>query len=189
MIDTTERRIHTGQLELRSGRGSSPGTLHGYAARFDSESVDLGGFTERISPGAFTEALQTSDVRALVNHDPNLVLGRTPKTLRLHEDHQGLRFELDLPDTTVGRDTAESVRRGDVSGCSFSFTLADAGDSWSTGAAGTSRREIHQIGTLFDIGPVTYPAYPDTAVAARHLDAVGGMDRLARCRLRLAMAT
>jgi len=140
----------------------------GYAAKYNKNSVDLGGFIEQIKPGAFDNAIMASDVRALKNHDANLILGRTPRTLRLSSNAVGLRFEVDVPDTTVGRDTVEEIRRGDLTGCSFAFTVTE--DTWRENDDGTYSRDINEVKELFDVGPVTYPAYPDTSVAARSLE-------------------
>ena len=144
--------------------------LVGYAAKFGKWSVDLGGFREKIREGAFDDVLE-DDVRALKNHDSNLVLGRTTSgTLRLKTNKTGLRFEIDMPDTTTGRDTLEEVRRKDITGCSFAFRIAE--EEWhETKQSGEITRTIIKIDRLFDVGPVTYPAYPDTTVAARSLDA------------------
>jgi HK97 family phage prohead protease len=170
--DNCERRvIAIDDMELRvADNADGPTTITGYAARFNSWSVDLGGFTEKIKPGAFDEALDRSDVRALKNHDPNLLLGRTSaETLRLKTNTVGLQMEIDIPETTAGRDTAEEIRRKDITGCSFSFTTAE--DDWKYNEDGTVQRTIVKVGELFDVGPVTFPAYPDTSVAARSLDA------------------
>jgi len=155
-------------VELRVDDSDGAARIVGYAAKYNRDSVDLGGFTEQIKPGAFDNALKSSDVRALKNHDANLLLGRTPKTLRLSSNSVGLRFEVDVPDTTVGRDTVEEIRRGDLTGCSFAFTVTE--DTWRENEDGTYNRDINEVKELFDVGPVTYPAYPDTTVAARSLD-------------------
>ena len=168
--NNTERRvIGFDDTELRVEDGDNP-KLVGYGAKFNKWSVDLGGFREKIAPGAFAAALVNSDVRGLKNHDSNLVLGRTPKTMRLKENSVGLHFEIDLPDTTTGRDTLEEVRRGDIDGCSFAFTVLE--DKWEYRENDISERTIQKVGELFDVGPVTYPAYPDTSVAARSLDEI-----------------
>src|SRR5262245_11080320 len=104
-------------------------TVVGYAAVYGRESRDLGGFRERIAPGAFDAVLAgESDVRCLLNHDPNIVLGRSKSgTLRLTSEERGLRFEVDLPESRA--DLAESLRRGDLDGASFRFECGR--DSWS----------------------------------------------------------
>src|SRR5215204_250833 len=98
-------------------------TLHGYAAVYNVDSDDLGGFRERIAPGAFRNVLD-SDVRALLNHDPSQVLGRTKSgTLRLFDEQRGLRFEIDLPDSPLGENVRASVARKDIDGASFRFQV------------------------------------------------------------------
>ena len=113
-MDTVrEIRILEG-LEVRKASEEKPETLVGHAAVFGKTTRIGDLFEEVIKPGAFTRALKEGqDVRALVNHDPNRVLGRTPKTLTLSEDKEGLRVEIEPPNTTIGTDTLESVRRGD----------------------------------------------------------------------------
>ncbi len=161
-------------VELRAAAEgqTGPGTLVGYAATYDQLSGDLGGFVERIAPGAFTEALSRADCRCLRNHCDEAILGRqSAGTLRLEEDETGLRFECDLPDTTIGRDTAESVRRRDMQGCSFQFTTPESGgDSWDF-EADPPVRTLLLIDQLLDVGPVTFPAYESTSVDVRSLQA------------------
>lgn len=172
-----EMRVVCGvDIELRiEGEGDNK-RLVGYAAKFNRWSVDLGiweKFREKIAPGAFTETIKDSDTRALKNHDPNLILGRTSSgTLRLVENKTGLKFEIDMPNTSTGLDVLEEVRRGDITGCSFAFTVDE--DSWKYLEDGSVERTINKVGELFDVGPVTYPAYPDTTVAARSLEAFQG---------------
>jgi len=157
-------------MELRISPGDGgKSVMTGYAAKYNKWSEDLGGFFERIKEGAFDEALKDCDVRALKNHDKNLLLGRTAsKTLRLESNTVGLKFELDIPDTTTGRDTAEEIKRGDISGCSFAFRVGS--DEWKNLEDGRVERTVTKIERLYDIGPVTYPAYHDTTVAVRSLD-------------------
>lgn len=167
-----EKRIFDTKLELRSSEDGSPERIVGHAAVFGKRSVDLGGFTEEIEPGAFANAIsEGDDVRALWNHDANLVMGRTPTTLRLAEDDEGLKVEIELdgaPDHV--RDLTKSIKRGDVSQMSFAFSLRSSdGDSWHEEEGGAMLRTLKDL-RLFDVSPVTYPAYPDTDVAARSLD-------------------
>ena len=170
VLKNVERRcLPVDDIELRVVGSDKKPILTGYAAKYNRWSVDLGGFREKIKKGAFDEALEKSTIMCLKNHDPNLVLGRnTSGTLRLKTNSVGLNFDDDVPDTTTGRDTVEEVRRGDISGCSFSFTIAE--DDWKYLEDGTVERTIIKVGEMYDVGPVTYPAYPDTMVSARSLD-------------------
>ena len=161
------RVINFDDMELRVTDDDSP-KITGYAAKFGKWSEDLGGFREKIKPGAFDDVLE-DDVRALKNHDSNLILGRTTSgTLKLDTNSVGLRFEIDPPNTSTGKDTIEEIRRKDITGCSFSFTTKT--DAWKNNEDGTVERTIVKVDRLYDVGPVTYPAYPDTTVAARSLD-------------------
>lgn len=137
-------------------------TLYGYAAVYGAESADLGGFTERIAAGAFAEVLRTSpDVRGLLNHDVSQILGRTRSgTLRLFDEARGLRFELDLPDSPLGENVREAVRRGDIDGASFRFKVGR--DSWLD-----RTRTIEQVAELQDVTVATIGAYPSASVELR----------------------
>lgn len=142
--------------------------IFGYAAVFDSPSLDLGGFVEYIMPGAFTEAIKTSDCRCLLNHDYNHLLGRsTAATLELVEDRVGLRFQCHLLHfDPLSYAVARRIDRGDLSACSFAFS--DVDDKWELARrpGDTDKRFIVRVGKLYDVGPVVYPAYPKTTVAA-----------------------
>jgi uncharacterized protein len=165
-----ERRMFAAQI--RADRADQKSKMVGYAAVFDSPSEDLGGFTETIAPGAFTRALQENqDVRALKNHNPDYVLGRTKAgTLRLSQDDNGLKIECDMPDTTYARDLMTSLDRGDIDQMSFGFYVVE--EKWydnqgkETPMWMGSKRVISDV-NLFDISAVTYPAYPATSVEAR----------------------
>ena len=127
----------------------------GYGAVFNSESNDLGGFVEYISPNAFDGRLE-DDVRFLVNHD-GLPLARTTNgTLRLSVDDKGLRYEADLANTSLSRDLVELLKDGTVSQSSFAFTVED--DSWES-RDGVNVRTINKVSRLYDVSSVTYPAY------------------------------
>jgi HK97 family phage prohead protease len=154
--------------------GADENKLVGYAAVFDKPSEGLPGFTEIVRPGAFSRSLQEGrDVIAVVHHDMRQVLGRrSAGTMRLEEDSKGLRFEIDLPDTTVGRDTGVSVKRGDLRGASFAFTVPENGDRW-TFEDRSIQRELLDV-DLYDITITATPIYQDTQVAKR------AMDRLAQ---------
>lgn len=163
-VETRELRGVAG-LELRSAHGSTGlPTIVGYAAVFDEWSVELprfgGSFRERISPGAFDTvlAVNSPDIRAFTEHDPGNVLGRTPETLRIDVDKRGLRVEIDPPNTSLGRDTVELIRRGDVDGMSFSFTVPEGGSEWSEN---DSERVVNEVAQLFEVSIVSFPAYQD----------------------------
>jgi len=152
-------------LESEDGRP----IIEGYAAVFDKPSEDLGGFVEFIKPGAFTNAIKSDDVRALVNHDAGLsTIGRTASgTLELEQDKKGLKYRVKVPDTSAGRDVVELIKRGDITGSSFGFQVVS--DKWET-VDGEEQRTLLEV-KLFDVSPVTFPAYPDTDVAVRSRDA------------------
>lgn len=174
-----ERRV-VPAVELRvaepTGANEEP-ILEGYAAVFNALSEELWGFREMIAPGAFADAIASSDIRSLFNHNPDLILGRvSAKTLEVREDDQGLWQRTLLPATSYGRDLAVSVRRGDVTQMSFAFIVAE--EQWAATADGVVVRTILRVQELFDVSPVTYPAYPDTTVALRSLDAARADGRL-----------
>jgi uncharacterized protein len=161
-------------MEIRAGqvKAASPGRLAGYAAVFNSE-ANLGEFIEIIRPGAFAESLkQGKKIQALYAHDVRSLLGTTPKTLSLSEDRQGLAFDLQLPDTTIGRDVSVLVERGDIEGCSFAFDAIE--DRWTKRPDGVLLRELIRV-ILHEITITADPAYPDTTVAKRSAIAAGAM--------------
>ncbi len=177
-----ERRLVM-KSELRvDGAVGGKRTISGYAAVFNTESERLGGwFVEVIRPGAFTNTLKTADVRCLFNHDPNHVLGRTASgTLTLREDQRGLFMECTLPDTQTARDLAESIGRKDVSQQSFAFRTVKDRWTYSDDPAKPAFRELLEA-ELFDVSPVTYPAYQDTDVGVRSIE-LGDDNRLAEER-------
>lgn len=162
-----ERRMVTG-TQLRAA-GDQRKKIYGRAVVYDVESDVLGGwFTEVIRPGALTDALRKSDVRCLFNHDPNHVLGRTKSgTLRLIDTAQGLDIECDPPETQTARDLLELLGRKDVDQMSFAFTILEDRWTFSRDPGKPDFREILKIEELYDVSPVTYPAYPQTEVWAR----------------------
>jgi len=141
------------------------GVIRGYAALFNTP-TELWGFNERIAPGAFTKTLNDgADVRALFNHDPNYVLGRTTAgTLKLWEDERGLMYEIAPQDTGVGKDIVASIKRGDVTQSSFGFYIEK--EEWEYKDGEPDMRVIKEA-RLFDVSPVTFPAYEETTVYAR----------------------
>ena len=178
LIEEVETAVPLLQVETRSASdGTAQDYIVGYAAKFGVLSLDLGDFVERIDPGAFGLVAERRgrrkplETRALWNHDPNYPLARYPGTLRMTVDEVGLRYEFPVPDTTYGRDIASNIRAGIVKGSSFSFTVPSGGDSWAV-EDGRSVRTIQRIDSLLDVGPVTFPAYPDAdvKVAQRSFD-------------------
>ena len=151
-----EKRIFN--IETRIDDENDAMKVIGHASVYNKMSEDLGGFKEIISPGAFDDVMG-DDVRALINHDGNLILARTTSgTLQLSTDEDGLRYEFEMPETSYGKDLAISMKRGDISQSSFAFTVSD--DLWET-RDGMDIRTILKIKRLFDVSAVTYPAYPD----------------------------
>lgn len=142
--------------------------IGGYAALYSVRSQYMG-FYEIIQPGAFDAAVTKSDIRCLFNHDPNLILGRTGAgTLQVRADEKGLYYEVVLPDTVVGYNVFNAVKRGDVTQSSFGFIVEK--DEWTEETVNGKRafvRSIISIKELFDVSPVTYPAYHETSVATR----------------------
>lgn len=169
MSKDTERRILCKEVRVEDGEGNKP-VIRGYAALFNQLSEDLGGFREQLATGAFSEAIGNSDVRALINHDSNLVLGRNKSgTLAMREDASGLYVEITPPDTQAARDLVEVMKRGDVNQMSFAFTVAREDQTWTRDGTGPWLRTIKRVSRLYDVSVVTYPAYPQTLAAVRAL--------------------
>jgi len=158
-----ERR--TFQLEeIRAVEDGKTLRISGHAAVFNKKSEVIFGFREIVLPGAFKKTIDEADIRALWNHDPNFVLGRNKAgTLRLKEDDRGLKTDIDLPDTQFARDLYHSIKRGDVDQMSFGFRTVT--DKWKTENS-EAVRELVEV-ELFDVSPVTFPAYPQTDINAR----------------------
>jgi HK97 family phage prohead protease len=149
-------------------------TIRGYCARFLSLSHDLGGFREELQPGCFGKVLQSRklDVIANFNHSSDHVLGRTKnKTLALREDDKGLFMEIVPPDTQFARDLLFQVRRGDIAGASFAFTVSPKDEVFEQDSRGNTIRKIAAVNGLFDVSVVTTPAYPQASVAVRSFEA------------------
>jgi HK97 family phage prohead protease len=170
MNENLERRVVTADAtELRlEGAEGGPDHLVGSWSVFDSRSEDLGGFHEYIMPGAFNSVLQ-QDVRALFNHDSNQILGRTTNgTLKLWQDERAAYYDVQLDTDHVSQFVRAKVQRGDVTGNSFAFVVDPDQDEWRV-EDGQRIRRIHRVTALYDVGPVTYPAYRATSVSARAL--------------------
>lgn len=167
---TGNREIRTfvsSEMRVVRKDGESP-KIVGHAAVFNSPTrIGFGswGFMESVAPGAFKESIKIDDIRALFNHDPNLVLGRnTAGTLELKEDKKGLEYEIDPPDTQTARDLLESIDRKDITGSSFGFEVQE--QRWTEHDDDIDERELLKL-KLFDVSPVTFPAYDDTDVSKR----------------------
>ena len=161
-IDEAERRMISEPVEMRE-EGEDK-FIEGYAFVFGAV-ADLGSFTEEIAPGA-ADGVMNDDVRGLLNHEPNIVLGRTKSgTMQLTLDARGLKYRIKYnpndPDHVSAR---EKILRGDISQSSFAFRIKD--DKWET-RNGKDHRTLLKFSRLIDVSPVTYPAYPDATVAAR----------------------
>lgn len=160
-----EKRIF-GLSELRAEGEGEGRTLSGYAAVFNLLSEEMWGMRERIRPGAFAKTIQEGDIRACWNHNADYVLGRTKTgTLKLWEDERGLKVEIKPPATSWADDCVESIRRGDVDQMSFGFQTVR--DFWE-GEEGQQVRTLVEV-RLFEVSPVTFPAYPQTDISVRAL--------------------
>ena len=171
-----------------------PGTIGGYAAvRYDPADAgtqytlwddDGERAVERIAEGALRAALgRAGDVAGLFNHEPDALLGRTSSgTMRLDADARGLRYDIDLPDTQMGRDVAELVDRGDLTGSSFGFVART--DSWAEEGEGDARVMVRTLDDvdLLDVGPVTYPAYSATSAGRSALWAARALGSVSEAR-------
>ncbi len=163
--------------EIRAAEPTADGAntliLSGRPILYDTPTSinDVGGsYTEIIQRGALDGA-DLSDVRLLYNHDLGKVpLARSPKTMQLGTDERGLTFTAELPDTAAAKEVYEAVKRGDLSGMSFAFTVPEGGDSYD---AATNTRTIRQIAKVYECSVVPYPAYPQTSIEARSARATG----------------
>lgn len=163
--DKVEKRIYPlGRIEVRAA-ADGKGTIAGYAAVFDQPSVMIWGmFRERIQKGAFAASLN-DDVRALWNHNADFPIGRVKNgSLRLSEDDTGLAFEIDPPKTQMATDFAETIRQGYVDAMSFGFSVLD--ETWDEDEDGQAIRTLLKV-KLYEVSPVTFPAYPQTSAEVR----------------------
>lgn len=177
MIDNLERRSTPRPINFRAAEegADSPGTLEGYAAVFNSESRDLGGWVEVIDPAAFGEAGALDLERhirviARSEHDSRHLLGTTDAgTLSIVIDDVGVRYTVKLPQTSAGRDAAVLAQRGDYAFSSFAFYTLPNGSEWRENAQGILVRRV-TAAQLVDVAPVADPAYWGATVAARDFD-------------------
>lgn len=174
-METIERRSITGSVSLRMADGQDwPESVEGIAAVVN-DTTDIGWFEEQIAPGAFDNALRSSDIRVLGNHDPNIILGRTAAgTAEAWVNEAGQLAYRFTPDQNNPTHVSwvRSIQRGDITQSSFAFTVsvAEWRDSAKYGDMGL--RVIKEIRELFDVSPVTYPAYQNTSVGARDMEAI-----------------
>lgn len=164
-----EQRSFTVELRAEERHRGAPPTIVGHAAVFNSLSEDLGGFREQIAPGAFTRTIREGGpVYALWNHDPNYVIASTKNgSLRLSEDKNGLRAEMDPLDTPTIRDlVVKPIQDGLISKMSFGFSVPHGGADMMNDKTMGPVRTLRDV-DLFDVSPVTFPAYPATDVQAR----------------------
>lgn len=172
MSNSQETRCYVGEVRAELGEDNTPTHIIGLGSVFDSRSELMYGFKEIIKPGAFDDVLN-NDVRGLFNHDPNYILGRTTAgTLSLTVNERGLVYDITAPDTQTIRDLVLApMQRGDINQSSFAFRVARDGEDWYQDDEGVIIREIHKVSLLFDVSPVTYPAYQDADAAVRSMEA------------------
>jgi hypothetical protein len=172
-------------LEVRAEGDKETKLIRGHGAVYNKLSVDLGGFRELFEPGAFTDAIKNDDIRSLRDHTPSYILGRNKAgTLTLTEDERGVYYEVTPPDTSYARDLIVSIERRDVTGGSIIFSVDKDGERWFVDGKEAEMLDAfmamwdekkHKIerhvtkARLYDIGPVTFPAYPQTDVKIRSL--------------------
>jgi HK97 family phage prohead protease len=156
-------------FEIREGK-EDENVIEGYAAVFNKDSVDFGGWHERIAPGAFSTVLN-DDAVALFNHDMSLVLGRNKVNVTLSQDEVGLRYKVKLPDTSLAKDLRQLVKDKIIHQSSFAFTVAEQNWFHPKNEKEPSVRTITRMKKLYDVSPVTSPAYPDATIGARSFEA------------------
>ena len=176
-----EKEIRNFDLEIRqSAAGKVNQKIIGVASCYNSRSEVLKTksgqeFREEVAPGAFRNVIADGDCVALINHNPDKILGRNQRTMTLTDGEGGLEFSVDPPDTTYARDLKVSMGRGDIKHCSFGFRVADGGDSWKRDSeTGMPIRTIRTIDKLFDVSVVTHPAYDSTECSLRSIGKIEG---------------
>lgn len=164
----TDIRFYNQAIEVRA-KDDGTSVVEGYASVFNRYSQNLGGFVEVVRPGAFKETItKGNDILGLFNHSRDFVLGRLASgTMRLAEDEKGLHYEIDLnPKDPDAQRVLAKIERGDVRGSSFSFTVMQNGETWSVTDDEFPLRELTSV-RLYDVGPVTEPAYLDSTTEAK----------------------
>ncbi|MBP1917191.1 HK97 family phage prohead protease [Lederbergia galactosidilyticus] len=160
-----KRTVDITNIQTRN-KENEPIKINGYAAIFNSRTSIGDFFDEIISPGAFDRSIsaKNADIRALVNHDWDKVIGRTKaNTMTLREDEKGLNFEIELPNTSYARDLAESMERGDIDQCSFGFFVDEGKERWDYSQE-PALRTLEEV-ELYEVSIVSLPAYEDTEAA------------------------
>jgi HK97 family phage prohead protease len=155
------------QFETRADSQES-NVIEGYAAVFNSDSEDLGGFIERIAPGAFDDVLN-DDTYALLNHNIDKILGRNKRNLTLKQDSKGLRYRVELPDTATANEARTLIKDKIIDKSSFAFSVKEQKWEYSEDRSKPHRRTILKVRRLMDVSPVAGPAYRDTSVAVRSM--------------------
>jgi len=179
-----ERRTIITELRA-SGDGTSPKVITGHGAVFNQEAEIWDDIYEVVRSGAFSKTIQEADVRALKNHNPDYILGRNKAgTLRLNQDDQGLAYEIDVdPNVSYANDLHSSIMRGDITQSSYAFLPVQ--QRWIDREDGTTLRELLEV-KLFDVSPVTYPAFEGADAQARSALTAAGIDPDGLARLCLA---
>lgn len=164
------RRVRAIPTDFQTREEDGARILEGYFAVFNSDYEINTGMTESVAPGAFKNSLAGGDIRALVNHDSTLVLGRTKShTLELREDERGLWGRVVVnPNDSDATNAYERVSRGDVDGCSFGFEIVSEETEFRDD--GSIHFTIQDV-NLFEVSVCTFPAYGETNVTARQHDA------------------
>lgn len=159
-----ERRFYPAVMEVRAASADKPPILSGYASVFGVLSQVMWGFRERVDAKAFNDTL-ADDIRALWNHNTDFPLGRTTnQTLSLAVDTTGLKVEIEPPATQLAKDFTTSIQRGDVDQMSIGFRTLE--DTWDIDEQGQVIRTLLKL-KLYEVSPVTFPAYTDTSIGVR----------------------
>lgn len=170
-IDAAERRYFTTEVNMqkRAEGDDVPATIEGMAALYNNITRIGDWFDEEILPGAFDDVMN-DDVRCLFNHNPNFVLARSKDgkgTLTLELTSLGLKYSYKTPQRSFAKDLEDAISSGDVSGSSFSFKIKE--QKWIAREGDVELRQIVKFEVLYDVAPVTFPAYPDASVGKRSL--------------------
>jgi hypothetical protein len=172
----------TAELRIVKREDTSERGVEGYGIVFNSESEDLGGFTEVILPEAMNGVIERSDVKCVINHNIDRgLLARCTEgegTMTLEVDAQGVKYSFDAPNYDLGDELIEGLLRGDIRASSFGFTVAPSGDHWEKRDGGMYLRTIKQFDRLYDMSPVYSPAYRDATVAKRCVDELRSLEEL-----------